>query len=154
MRQNAIYPPWGDYLVTCFQVKVDVKARLALRITTCKVCNVLVYDGPNERLPIIMRGSNTRRPQRVVGSTFQVYVVYIEDNYQEKRHINFAPVYRKRAVFNISNNKYHELSFENHTHCCGHSFSARLCIHISYNTLGEDAVYLNWFEFQGNESRK
>ena len=77
MRENAMYFSLGDFLVTCFQIKVDVRARLSLGIITCMVCHILVYDGPNERLPIIMKMNNTNQAKRVIGSTFQVYVVMI-----------------------------------------------------------------------------
>ena len=140
----------GDLLGTIFQIKVDVKARLSLRITTCVICNVLVYDGPNERLPIILRISNSRKAQRVVGSTFQVYVVIIEDEYQQKIHMTFAPVYRKTSVFNLSQYGYHEISFDNHTQCYGHSFAARLCVYTYHTENSEKMRFtLTDLDFKG-----
>ena len=43
-----------------------------------------------------------------------------------------APIYRKTAHFNLSKNEFHELNFDNHTHCYGHSFSERLCVYTYY----------------------
>ena len=137
MRENAMYFPWGDFLVTCFQIKVDVKARLSLGIITCMACNALVYDRPNERLPIIMKIRNISQAQRVVGSTFQVYLVITDYDYQQKSHMTYVPIYRKTAAFNLSRNEYHILSFDNNTHCYGHSFSARLCVYTYYTTNSE-----------------
>ena len=137
MTENAMHFPWGDFLVTCFQIKVDLKARLSLGFIKCVACNVLVYDGPNERLPIILKISDTRKAQRVVGSTFQLYVVITEDDYQQKSHMAFAPVYIKTSVFILSMNGYHEISFDNHTQCYGHSFAARLCVYTFHTANGE-----------------
>ena len=137
MRENALYFPWDDLLVACFQIKVNVRARLSLGIIACMVCKILVYDGPNEKLPIIMQINNTHKIQRVVGSTFQVYVVIIENDYQETSYVTYAPKYRKTAVFNLSKNEYHELNFDNHTHCYGQSLSARLCTYTYYTTNAE-----------------
>ena len=139
MRENVLYFPWGGSLVICFQIKVDVIARLSLRIITCTICNVIVYDGPNERLPIITKISNTRQARWLVGSTFQVYVVITNDISREKSNITYAPIYRKTSVFNLSKNKYHELIFDNHTYCYGHSFSARLCVY-TYNTVNPEKI--------------
>ena len=137
MTENALYFPWGDFLVKCFQIKVDVKARLSLEIIKCVSCKILVYDGPNEKLPIIMKIRKIRQAQRVVGSTFQVYVVITGNDYQKKSRIVYAPIYSKTAVFNISKNEPHEISFDNHTHCYGHSFSARLCVYKYYTAHSE-----------------
>ena len=137
MTENAMHFPWGDFLVTCFQIKVDVKARLSFGFMKCVACNVLVYDGPNERLPIILKINDTRKTQRVVGSTFQVYVVITEDDYKQKSHMTFAPVYIKTSVFNLSMNGRHETSFDNHTQCYGHSFAARLCVYTFHTAHGE-----------------
>ena len=100
-------------------------------------CNALVYDGPNERLPIILKIRNISQAQQVVGSTFQVYLVITEDDYQQKSHMTYVPIYRKTAAFNLSRNEYHELSFDNNTHCYGHSFAARLCVYTYYTTDSE-----------------
>ena len=141
MRENALYFPWGDFLVTCFQIKIDVKARLSLGIITCVTCDILVYDGPNERLPIIMNIRNTRQAQRVVGSTFQVYVVIIEADYEQKSHMAYTPIFSKTAAFNLSTNGHHELSFDNHTHCYGQSFAARLCVYKYYTATSEKILF-------------
>ena len=121
--------------MTCFQIKVDAKARLSLGIITCVACNALVYDGPNERLPIIMKIRNISQAQRVVGSTFQVYLVITDYDYQQKSHMTYVPIYRKTAAFNLSRNEYHELSFDNNTHCYGtHLLHACVYTHIIQQT--------------------
>ena len=50
--------------------------------------------------------------------------------------MTYTPSYIKTAVFDLSKNE-HELDFDNHTHCYGHSFSARLCVYTYYTTNSE-----------------
>ena len=136
MRRTAMYFRWGYFLITCFRIRIDIITRLVLYVTSCSHCKILVYDGPNERLPIIMKLNNTVNVQKVVASTFQVFIIVLEIQ-QQQETLTYAPVYKSTAQFNLSNNENQELNFNNGTYCEGHSMLSRLCVYTFYTYNGE-----------------
>ena len=134
IEANIMYIPWGYFLATCFRIKVDISARLALDNITCSsACKLIVYDGPNEKLPIIFK-IEKERFQRVLASTFQVLVVVIDIRDHQQALLTYTPIYKTTTEINLSIEEHHQQSFDNHTWCYGHSWSARLCVytfHIS-----------------------
>ena len=150
LRVNAMYFPWNDFLVSYFNILVDMRAILALDISSCLQCRFIVYDGPTARLPIIMSIDGTERSKRVVASTFQVFVVAINDVHQQETLIIHAPIYRNTAVFNLSKSEYHEINFDNHSNCHGHSFSARLCVYTFFADAAKTLQFsLTDLQFEG-----
>ena len=141
MEANLVYYLWGYFPVTCFRTHVDMRARLALNITSCLHCKLIVYDGPSGKLPIIMEIKGTSRYQTVVASTFQVFVALIEELYQQETVITYTPIYINTAVYNLSTTDTVEISFDNRTHCNGYSLYARLCVFVFYTSDRK------WFDF-------
>ena len=130
-RSEAMPFLWCNYVVRMFHLRVDIRARLVFDVISCVLCKLIVYDGPNERLPIIMKINDTYTSEKVVASTFQVFVVIAEDLRQEKT-MHYFPTYIETAVFNLTNNEYREITFDNDTNCFGHSMFARLCVYTFY----------------------
>ena len=131
IRATPMYFQWSYLLVTCFHIQVDIAARLILDATLCSRCKLLVYDGPNERLPVIMKLNNAVKAQKVVTSTFQVFFIVIESHPQQKS-LTYESVYRSTSVFNLSNVEHENLNFNNNTYCKGHSMIARQCVYTFY----------------------
>ena len=151
LRVNAMYFPWHDFLVTYFNIRVDMRAILALDISSCLQCRFIVYDGPTARLPIIMSIDGAERSKKVVSSTFQVFVVAINDVHQQETLVIHALIYRNTAVFNLSKSEYHEISFDNHTNCHGHSFSARLYVYTFFVDAGKTLQFsITDLQFEGH----
>ena len=128
VRANVMIFFWGDFQVTYFQIKVDIRARLSLEKIICLFCKIIVYDGPNENLPIIAKIDNAHRFQRVVASTFQVFVAVIK-NVPQDFLMTYKPIYITKGVFNLTEYDNIELSFDNNTSCYGHSWYARSCVY-------------------------
>ena len=150
MRRAAMYFRWGDFLITSFRIKIDIITRLILDVTSCLRCKILVYDGPNERLPIIMKLNNTAHVQKVVASTFQVFIIVLEIQ-QQQETLTYAPVYKSTALFNLSNNENQELNFNNGTYCKGHSMLSRLCVYTFYTYNGKTIRFsLTDLQFTGD----
>ena len=133
IEANIMYIPWGHFLATCFHIQVDISARLALGNVTCSPCKLIVYDGPSEKLPIILK-IDKERFQRVLASTFQVLVVVIDDRDHQQALLTYTPIYTTTAVYNLSIDEHHQQHFDNHTWCNGHSWSARLCVYTFYTS--------------------
>ena len=134
LRRSETMPfLWSSFVVRMFHLRVDVRARLVFDVIFCVLCKLIVYDGPNERLPIIMKINDTYTSEKVVASTFQVLVVIAEDLQQEKT-MDFFPTYITTAVYNLTNDESREISFDNRTNCFGHSLSARLCVYTFYTS--------------------
>ena len=134
MEANLVYYLWGYFPVTCFRTHVDMRARLALNITSCLHCKLIVYDGPSGKLPIIMEIKGTSRYQTVVASTFQVFVALMEELYQQETVITYTPIYINTAVYNLSTTDTVEISFDNRTHCNGYSLYTRLYVFVFYTS--------------------
>ena len=126
-----LYFRWSYSLITCFHIQVDVTARLILNVILCLRCKLIVYDGPNERLPIILKLNNTHKDQKVEASTFQVFFVLIGSQ-QHHETLTYAPIYRSTTVFNLSNVEHRKLHFNNATYCTGHSMVSRQCVFTFY----------------------
>ena len=153
MQVNGMYFRWGNFQVTCFRIHVNMRARLALNITSCLRCNFIVYDGPTGKLPIIMKSKGTSEYQRVVASTFQAFVVVIEDIRRQETAITFSPIYINRAVYDLSYKDHVEISFDNHTNCHGYSLYARLCVFVFYTSRNKTILFsLNDLQFSGKYS--
>ena len=131
IRATLMYFRWSYSIITCFHVQVDVAARLILDANLCLRCKLIVYDGPNERLPIIMKLNNTHKDQKVEASTFQGFVVVI-GSHQHQQTLTYAPIYRSTTVFNLSNVEHKKLHFNNATYCAGHSMVSRQCVFTFY----------------------
>ena len=127
IKANALRFSRGFFLVTCFQIQVDIRARLSLDKITCLLCKIIVYDGPNEKLPIIVKIDDAGRFQRVVASTFQVFIVIIENVPQKDVLVTYSPIYKTKTVFNLTPYEYIEIRFDNSTWCNGLSWYARSC---------------------------
>ena len=134
IETDALYFSWSYFLVRCFRIDVDIRARLVLNITSCLDCKMIVYDGPTGNLPIIMKISGSIIPHRIVASTFQVFVVIVEDVHQQDIGITYAPIYINTAVYAISREEHLEISFDNSTYCSDYSLSARLCAFKFYTS--------------------
>ena len=153
MQVNGMYFRWGNFQVTCFRIHVNMRARLALIITSCLRRKFIVYDGPTGKLPIIMKSKGTRGYQRVVASTFQVFVVLIEDIDRQETVITFSPIYINRAVYDLTYKDHVEVSFDNHTNCHGYSLYARLCVFAFYTSRNKTILFsLNDLIFSGKYS--
>ena len=150
IEANIMFFSWGSFLVTCFHIEVDIRARLALDDITCShACKLIVYDGPNEKLPIILK-VDKERFHRVLASTFQVLVVVIDYRDHQQALLTYTPIYTTTAVFNLSIEEHHQLSFDNDTWCNGHSWSARLCVYTFYaSTRNKIRLSVTDLEFQG-----
>ena len=131
IRATLMYFRWSYNLITCFHIQVDVTARLMLDVISCLRCQLIVYDGPNEMLPIIMKFNDTDKNQKVEASTFQVFFVVI-GNQQHLETLTYAPIYRSTTVFNLSNVEHQKLHFNNATYCKGHSMVSRQCVFTFY----------------------
>ena len=154
IEANIMYIPWGYFLATCFHIQVDMRARLALNNVTCSPCKLIVYDGPNEKLPIILQ-IDKERFQRVLASTFQVLVVVIDNRDHQQALLTYTPIYKTTAVFNLSIEEHPQQSFDNHTWCCGHSWSARLCVYTFYTfTRNKIRVSVTDLEVQGQNDHR
>ena len=155
MTVASSYYRWGYFLVRVFHILIDIRARLVLDVISCVFCKLIVYDGLNERLPIIMKINDTCISENVVASTFQVYVVVAENLHQQQMVMNYGPTYINTAVFNLTNDEYHVTRFDNSTSCSGHSLSARLCVYTFYtSTLGKIHFSLMDVHFTGNYQGK
>ena len=97
-------------------------------------CKLLVYDGPTGKLPIIMKSNGTYKSQRIIASTFQVFVVLIEDVHQQKTVMSYAPIYMNTAVYNLTMKDNVEINFDNRTYCHGYSSYASLCVFTFYTS--------------------
>ena len=97
-----MYLLWSYFLLTLFRIHVYMRARLALNTSSCLRCKLIVYHGPTGKLPILMKSKGTARYQKAVASTFQVFVVLIENVHQQDNIITFAPNYINTAVYNLS----------------------------------------------------
>ena len=151
MTVESTYYLWGYFLVRAFNVLVDIRARLAIDVISCVFCELIVYDGFNERLPIIMKINDTRISEKVVASTFQVFVSVAENLNQQNMVLRYAPVYINTAVYNLTNDEHYEISFDNNTSCSGHSLSARLCVYTFYtSTLRKINFSLTDVQFTGS----
>ena len=137
IRSNVMQLAWGYFLVTCFQIQVDLRARLSLDSITCLLCKMIVYDGPNEKLPIILKIADADRFQRVVASTFQVFIVIIENIPQKDTLVSYSPVYNTKTVFNLTQDARNEIRFDNSTWCDGHSWYARSCVYTFHASAGK-----------------
>ena len=135
LRAHAMHFRLGYILVTCFQIQVDIGARLSLDNITCLLCKIIVYDGPNEKLPIIVKINYTNQFQTVVASTFQVFIVIIEHVPQKDVLMTYAPVYKTKTVFNLTEYEYIEINFDNSTWCDGHSWHARSCVYAFHTSV-------------------
>ena len=129
LRANAMQFRRGYFLVTYFQIQVNTRARLSLDNITCLICKIIVYDGPNEKLPIIVKIGDTNQFQRVVASTFQVLIVIIEKVPQKDVLMTYSPIYKSKNFFNLTQYEYVEINFDNRTWCDGHSLFARSCVY-------------------------
>ena len=150
IEANGMYFLWSSFLVSCFRVHVDMRARLALNTTSC--CKLLVYDGPTGKLPIIMKSNGTCRSQRVIASTFQVFVVLIEDIHLQETVMSYAPIYINTAVYNLTMKNNVEIKFDNRTYCHGYSLYARLCEFTFYTSGRKIRFYLKDLHFTGKYS--
>ena len=153
MDANDMYFLWGFFRVTGFRIHVDKRARLALNTTSCSHCKLIVYDGPAAQLPIIMKNNGTGRSQRVIASTFQVFVVLIEDVHQQETAITYAPIYINTAEYNLSKKDYVEISFDNRTHCRAYSLYARLCVFKFQTSSSKNIQFsLKYLQFTGKKN--
>ena len=153
-RPEAMPFSWSYFVVRMFHLRVDIRTRLVFDVISCVFCKLIVYDGPNERLPIIMKINDTYTSEKVVASTFQVFVVIAED-LQPERTINYFPTDIETAVFNLTSNEYREITFENRTNCFGHSMSSRLCVYTFYtSTLRNIHFSLRGLQFVGSYQSK
>ena len=153
MDANGMYFLWGYFRVTGFRIHVDKRARLALNTTFCSHCKLIVYDGPVAQLPIIMKNNGTGRSERVVASTFQVFVVLIEDIHQQETAITYAPIYINTAEYNLSKKDYVEISFDNRTHCRAYSLYARSCAFKFYTSTSKKIRFsLKYLQFTGKKN--
>ena len=149
IEANTMYIPWGYFLATCFRIQVDIRARLALDNITCSTCKLIVYDGPNEMLPIILK-IDKERFQRVLASTFQVFAVVIDKRDHQQALLTYTPIYKTETVFNLSIEEHHQQRFDNHTWCYGHSWSARLCVYTFYtSTMSKIRLAITDLNLQG-----
>ena len=155
IETNTVYFSWGYFLVMSFRINVEMRARVALNNTFCLSCKLIVYDGPTGNLPVIkQRKSNgSNRFHRIVASTFQVFVVLVEDIQQQDIGITYAPIFINTAVYDISRNDYIEISFDNQTYCHGYSLSVRLCV-FTFRTSSSDTIrfFLKELQFTGKHS--
>ena len=140
-RSEAMPFSWGYFVIRIFHLRVDARARLVFDVISRVRCKLIVYDGPSERLPIIMKLNDTCISQKVMASTFQVFVVMVDD-LQQEHTVNYFPTYIKTASFNLTNDGYRKISFDNHTNCSGHSLSARLCIY-TFHTYNLRKIYFS-----------
>ena len=148
-KSEAVPFSWSYFVVRMFHIQVDTRARLVFDVISCVLCKLIVYDGPNERLPVIMKIKDAYMSEKVMASTFQVFVVIVEDLQQEKT-MNYFAAYIKTAVFNITDDEHHQISFDNSTNCFGHSMSARLCVYTFYTfTLRKIHFSLTAVQFTG-----
>ena len=131
IRATLMYFKWSNSLITSFHIQVDIAGRVILNVILCLRCKAIVYDGPNERLPVIMKFNGTDKNQKVEASTFQVFFVVIESQ-QHLETLTYAPIYRSTAVFNLSNVEHKTLNFNNATYCAGHSMFSRQCVFTFY----------------------
>ena len=134
VRASVMIFLWGYFQVTYFQIKVDIRARLSLDKIMCLFCKLIVYDGPNENLPIIAKMDNADRLQRVVASTFQVFVAVIENVPKQHFLVTYTTIYINEGVFNLTEYDNIELIFDNNTSCYGHSWYARSCVYTFYTS--------------------
>ena len=145
---------WSYLVVRTFHIRVDMRARLLFGVNSYVVCKLIVYDGPNEKLPIIMKINDTFVSENVMASTFQVFVVMAEDLQQEQT-LDYFPTYINTAAFNLTNDEHHEISFDNRTNCFGHSMSARLCVYtFQTSTLRNIHFSLMALQFTGSYQGK
>ena len=131
IRATPMYFKWSNSLITCFHIQVDMAARVILNVILCLRCKVIVYDGPNERLPVIMKFNDIDKDQRVEASTFQVFFVVIGSQ-QHQETLTYAPIYRSTTVFNLSSVEHQKLHFNNATYCTGNSMVSRQCVFTFY----------------------
>ena len=149
-RSEAMPFLWSSFMVRMFHLRVDVRARLVFDVIFCVFCKLIVYDGPNERLPIIMKINDTYTSEKVVASTFQVFVVIAEDLQQDKT-MEYFPTYIETSMFNLTSNEHRKITFENRTNCFGHSMSARLCVYTFYTSALRNIHFsLRALQFTGN----
>ena len=144
--ETTIYFRWGSSLVICFHIQIDKTHRLSLDVTSCLHCKFLVYDGPNERLPIIMNPNSAVKAQKVVASTFQVFLIVIESQ-QQQETLTYASVYKHGAAFNFSNVEHLKFNFDNGTYCKGHSMVSRQCVY-AFHTNNLETIRFSLTEFQ------
>ena len=149
-KANAMHFLCGHFLVISFRIHVDMRAKLALNTTSCLHCKLIAYDGPNEKLPLIMKHNGTSRSHWIIASTFQIFVVLIEKIYQQEAIINYAPIFINPTVYNLSKDESYEINFDNRTYCPGHSLSSRLCV-FRFHTSSDKVIrfYLNDLQFTG-----
>ena len=153
MKTNGMYFLWGYFLATFFRIHVDMRAILALNYISCLRCKLIVYDGPTGKQPVIMNNGGTGRYQRIMASTFQVFVVLIEDVHRQEIAITYAPIYINTTVYDLSKKDNVEITFDNRTRCHGHSLSARLCVFVFYTSDSNTIRFsLNYLQFSGKYS--
>ena len=154
LRANAMHFVRGYFLVTCFQIQVDIMARLSLDNITCSLCKMIVYDGPNEKLPIIVKNDDVHRFQRVVASTAKVFMVVIENVPEQDVLVTYSSIYKTNIAFNITEYEYTEINFDNYTSCNGHSRYARSCVYTFYTSARKQMklslTHLHFTEFTKN----
>ena len=64
--------------------------------------------------------------------------------------MDYFPTYTKTAVFNLADDQYHQINFDNSTNCFGHSMSARLCVYtFCTSTLRKIQFSLMGVQFTG-----
>ena len=141
IRANVMQFRRGYFLVTCLQIQVDIRARVSLDNVTCLHCKMIVYDGPTEKLPIIAKIYDANRFQRVVASTFQVFIVFIENVPQKDVLMTYSPIYKFKRVFNLTQYEYIGVSFDNNTWCDGHSRHARSCVYAFHTSTRKQILF-------------
>ena len=97
-----------------------------------------------------MKTNSTGRSERVVASTFHVFIALIEDVHQEQSVITYEPIDIDTVVYDLSNNKQHEIRFDNTTYCHGHSMYSRLCVY-TFHTSPPKTIrfFLHDFHYSG-----
>ena len=113
-----------------------------------------MFDGPNEKLPMILK-IDTERLQRVLVSTFQVLVVVIDNLDHQQALLTYTPIYKTTAAFNLSIEEHPQQSFDKHTWCYEHSWSARLWVYTFYtSTRNKIRLSVTDVEVQGQNDHR
>ena len=149
----------GQFNVNYIHIRVNETARVAFDILPCLTCGCVVYDGPNEMFPSIMKleqGSNVTAPAKATASTFQVLIVTIEGKIKAATNVSYTDVYHLNII-TLTEYVNKIITFNNNTQCESHSPAARSCVfeisssnptnyHISIQKLFFQGVY-NGSEF-------
>ena len=141
------------YCVNHLHIRVDIRARVALNMAPCLLCKFIVYDGPNELLPTILRISKgITKLVQLKASTFQLLVVTISDQKLYATDISYKALYLTKETKNFTNDAYKAIAFGNNTDCGGHSILAQSCVyeittqspfnfHLKISNLLFDGIY-------------